>query len=206
MLIPDIFEKYPAYIPSRGILHVGAHTFEEAPLYHSLGVPEERILWIEANPDLVPKKATNVVCAAIGNQDDVEATFFITNHLQSSSLLKLKTHRDAHPWVHETSQRRVQTVTLNTLLRRHSLPPDTFDFINLDIQGAEKMALEGATELLPHLRSIYTEVNVAELYEDCAQMDDLDAFLSPYGFRRVETVITEHGWGDAFYIKPEALV
>lgn len=202
MLIPNIFESYPAYRPTRGILHVGAHTFEEAPLYQSLGVPNDRILWVEANPDLVPRKASNVVCAAISNQDDAEANFYLTNHLQSSSLLKLKTHRDAHPWVHETSQRRVQTVTLNTLLRRRPLPPDAFDFLNLDIQGAEKMALEGATELLPHLRSIYTEVNVAELYEHCAQMDDLDAFLVPYGFQRVETVITEHGWGDAFYIKP----
>jgi len=201
MLIPDIFEKYPTYKPRRGILHVGAHTLEEEPLYYDLGMDDNHILWIEANHDLIPKHKPNVLCAVIGNTDDTEVTFKLTNNLQSSSILSLKTHLIEHPWVQETTQRTVQTVTLNTLLQKHSIPMDAFDFMNLDIQGAEKMALEGATDLLPYIRSIYTEVNVKELYENCAQMDDLDGFLEPLGFKRVETVITPHGWGDAFYIR-----
>ena len=50
---------------------------------------------------------------------------------------------------------------------------------------------------------IYSEVNKAELYEGCAQMNELDNFLGEYGFKRVETYWPEtwDNWGDAFYIK-----
>ena len=202
MLIPDIFDRYPEYQPRKGVLHVGAHTLEEEPLYYRLGLTDAQILWIEANEDLIPKaKAkTNILCAVIGNTDDAEVTLKITNNLQSSSILSLKTHLQEHPWVQETTRRVVKTITLDTLFERHQIAFDQFDCMNLDIQGAEKMALEGATRILPHIRSIYTEVNVKELYEQCAQMDELDGFLEPLGFRRVETVMTPHGWGDAFYI------
>lgn len=207
MLIPNIFEKYPEYIPKKGVLHIGAHTFEEEPYYLQLGIPLENILWIEGNPELIPKDKTNVICAVIGNEDDVDVTFHITNNMQSSSILPLKTHLIEHPWVHEIKTQNSKMITINTLFSRYAIQyaiqEDAFDFINLDIQGAELMALQGATKILPHIRSIYTEINVKELYEGCAQLTDLDIFLGKHGFTRVEEVITSHGWGDAFYVKKD---
>jgi len=75
--------------------------------------------------------------------------------------------------------------------------------MNLDIQGAELKALKGSTLILPHIKSIYTEVNTKELYENCAMLHELDSYLESFGFTRVETSMTEHGWGDAFYIKKD---
>jgi hypothetical protein len=46
-----------------------------------------------------------------------------------------------------------------------------------------------------------TEVNRAELYKGCARIEDLDMFLSQYGFERVETTWDGGTWGDAFYVK-----
>jgi FkbM family methyltransferase len=201
MLITELFEKYPNYKPIYGILHVGAHKMEEAPYYHALGIDDERILWVEGNKDLIPHNAKNVLSAIIGDSDNKTVSFMITNNMQSSSILNLKTHLIEHPWVHEISRRTVQTITLNTLLKNHQIPYAHFDFINLDIQGAELMALKGATELLPHIRSIYTEVNEKELYEGCAMIWEIDAYLKEWGFTRVYTEMTPHGWGDAFYIK-----
>lgn len=201
MLIPDIFEQMPDYLPRRGILHIGAHQLEEEPLYHACGVPDENILWIEANRDVIPYDRKNVIEAVISNLDNVEVIFKITNNGQSSSIFSLKTHLQEHPWVYETGRRPLRTITLNTLFENRHIAYDAFDFINLDIQGAELLALQGATRILPYIRSIYTEVNERELYEGCALIGEMDTFLATWGFARVLTRMTQHGWGDAFYIR-----
>ena len=60
--------------------------------------------------------------------------------------------------------------------------------------------LKGATNYLPYAKALYLEVNVKELYKGCGLIDEIDTFLSTYGFKRVLTDITQHGWGDALYI------
>jgi FkbM family methyltransferase len=200
MLIPNIFELFPNYKPQKGVLHVGAHKCEEEPLYHSLGMNDNNILWIEANEDLKNNKK-NFVQAVISDTDDEIVDFMITNNLESSSILNFKTHAYEHPQVKEVSRRKLKTTTLNTLFAKNNIRYDTFDFINIDIQGAELKALKGASKILPHIRCIYAEVNEKELYENCAFVHEIDQFLSQYAFKRVHTVMTGAGWGDAFYIK-----
>lgn len=198
MLIPNIFNLFPAYIPKKGILHIGAHTCEEEPLYHSLGFKDEDILWIEANDDLDNGKG-NFVHAVISDSDDEVVDFMITNNMQSSSIFNFKTHSIMHPEVKEVFRRKVKTTTLNTVFDKNGISYDKFDFLNMDIQGAELKALKGATKILPHINSIYAEVNIDELYENCARMHEVDAFLLQYGFERVHTAMSGFGWGDAFY-------
>jgi hypothetical protein len=64
------------------------------------------------------------------------------------------------------------------------------------------MVLKGATEVLRHIEAINVEVNFAELYRDCAQIEDIDDMLKSAGFARVATVSIAHpSWGDAFYVR-----
>jgi hypothetical protein len=52
------------------------------------------------------------------------------------------------------------------------------------------------------LKYIYVEVNKRELYEGCTRVDDLDQFLSDFGFKRKTTRwVLGKGWGDALYLK-----
>lgn len=208
MLIPDVFERFPACVPKKGVLHVGACQCEEQGLYEAVGVGKEDVLWIEANEDLVKQlrgeggKHLHLIHAVVDEIDDHECDFQITNNgSASSSLLNLKTHLTEHPNVHVVERRRVRTVSLNTLFEKHRIPYDRYDFINLDIQGVELRALRGATHILPHVHAIYTEVNIRELYEGCAMMHEIDAFLADYGFQREATEMTSHGWGDALYVR-----
>jgi hypothetical protein len=75
------------------------------------------------------------------------------------------------------------------------------NFWNFDIQGAELLALKGATDWLPYADALYLEVNEKELYKKCGLIGDIDAFLKPYHFKRVITDITPYGWGDALYVR-----
>jgi hypothetical protein len=51
-----------------------------------------------------------------------------------------------------------------------------------------------------------TEVNRDEVYRNCAKIEELDNFLSSYGFVRVETTWDGGTWGDAFYKKQNGSV
>lgn len=204
MLIPDVFSKFPGSAPTRGICHVGSHTGEERGLYHSLGMLDANILWIDANADYASSFDPARECflrALVADSDGEPAVFRITNNGQSSSMLPLKEHLREHPWVHEVEQRAMTTITMDTLFRVNGIPYDKYDVMNLDIQGAELRALRGATKILPHIKAIYTEVNERELYEGCALLPELDGFLAGHGFKKACISMTDHGWGDALYLR-----
>lgn len=73
--------------------------------------------------------------------------------------------------------------------------------MNLDIQGAELLALKGADDILNNIDYIYTEINIKEIYENCCLLHQVDDYLKSFGFIRIIINITHYGWGDAFYIK-----
>ena len=206
MLIPTIFSTFPECIPEKGILHIGAHMCEERALYNSIKIGDNDTLWIEAIGEIVAyvKKINeniNIVQAVITDKDDEELSFMITNNKESSSIFNFGTHDIEHPHVFEIERRRLKSITLNTLFERNNIPHDRFDFINIDIQGAELKALKGAVHILPHIKAIYAEVNEKMLYEGAGLLPELDEYLATFNFKRVITNMTRHGWGDALYIK-----
>lgn len=206
MLIPNLFDNFKDCVPTKGILHIGANKCEELDYYNTINFYNDRILWIEAIPETVEtvklKDPTiNIIQSVISNKDDEEVNFMITNNKASSSILSLKTHLSEYPYIYEEERKTMKTITLNSLYDNYNIPYDRYDFINIDIQGAELMALQGASKILPHIKAVYCEVNLAELYENCALLPEIDSLLSTYDFRRVELHMSCHGWGDALYIK-----
>lgn len=121
--------------------------------------------------------------------------------MESSSILELHLHKHMHPSIKEIQRRTISTITLNTLYEKYNIPYDRYDFINIDIQGAELLAFQGATKILPHVKAIYSEVNKDELYKGCGLIAEIDDFLEKYRFKRIMTHMTEFGWGDALYLK-----
>ncbi|MEG3841898.1 FkbM family methyltransferase [Microcoleus sp. herbarium14] len=198
-------------IVPRGVVHVGAHEGHETGLYQAMGV--ERVLYIEANPEVFARLQLRIAefrnvqavnCAASDRNGTVN--LHVTSMDQSSSILPLKRHAEIYPTIQETHQVTVESKTLDTLLQELELEPADFNIINLDIQGAELLALQGATNLLKYIEAINTEVNYEELYEGCALIDQLDEFLDNYGFDRAATTTPLHpSWGDAFYVKKPAV-
>lgn len=191
------------------ILHVGAHLAEEAGAYHAAGV--EAVLWVEANPELMGTLVDNLsgypeqtaIKAAVSDENAGEATLHLCTFSMASSLLVPKEHLAIYPGMHYPRDIRVTTTTIDTLLSVNGYDHDAFDMLNIDIEGAELLAFRGATAVLPHLKWVYLEVNHREMYEGCAMVADVDAFLGERGFGRVATADEgwDHGFSDALYTR-----
>lgn len=202
----DLLSKH-CFVP-KGIIHIGAHKAEELNDYLSAKVFD--IVWIEGNENLyneLKEKVkglpdNKVISAIISDKDGEVVNFNITNNGESSSILELEKHKIHHPQIHVTETIELKTKTFDSIVKDENLYLNKYDFLNLDIQGAELLALKGMKETLGHIKYIYTEVNTAELYKGCALIGEIDEYLSTFGFKRVDTKILEqYEWGDAFYIK-----
>ena len=193
-------------INPKGVIHVGAHEGQELNYYQKMGV--KNVLFIEANPVVYERLKTKVasypnvktVNCAISNENST-VELHVTSNEQSSSILPLKKHQEIYPHIKETHKVKVESKKLDTLLQELKLNPSEYNILNIDIQGAELFALQGATNWLRYVDAINTEVNYEELYEGCVLIDELDEFLDRNGFQRVATKTPSISWGDAFYIK-----
>ncbi len=187
-----------------GSFHVGAHDCEEIDFYNKLGLKLEDIVWIDAVDSKVNEATKrgipNVYNAVITDKDDEEITFNVSNNVQSSSVLEFGTHSQEHPSVVYVDKINLKSITIDTFFERNNIDASKYNFWNLDIQGAELIALKGATQSIKYAKAIYLEVNEKELYKNCGLISEIDTFLLQYNFKRVLTNITHHGWGDALYI------
>lgn len=201
----DIIKKYKSKI--RGIYHIGAHQLEENNYYFDLGI--NRILWFEANPKLVEQFKPNLSYISmqelhnelLSDTDGDEVEFYITNNNSSSSMLKLKEHLKYYPQITVSDVIKLKTKKMSTFIREESIDTSKYNFINVDVQGAELKVIKGFEEYLDTIDFIYAEVNNEELYEGCPMMSEIDDFLTPHNFRRVETLMTAANWGDALYAR-----
>lgn len=198
----DLMLKYPLQIT--GVLHLGAHTGEEAADYARYGLP---VWWVEANPDLIPELTRNVsqfpnnyvIQALVYDQDNIDLGLNITNvGAISSSILPFGTHAKVAPHCKYVDHKTLRTTTVDTLVAEHGI---IASFLNMDLQGGEMFALLGAQKFLDGVTDVFTEINVDELYRGCVRIWELDAWLGDRGFLRLETCMAENhvGWGDALY-------
>jgi FkbM family methyltransferase len=206
----------------KGVIHMGANYGQEAAAYQNAGV--KHVWWIEAIPDVFVKMREamgkfhfdTITCSnyCLSDVDGQEVEFKITNNEgQSSSMLDFGTHAQAHPEVRVVRKIKLKTKRFDTIVDEllgsgeydHNAPAlvnmTHYDFLNVDLQGAELLALRGMGEYLARFRYAYIEVNEKELYQGCPHVSHIDEHMGRYGFTRVETHMTNWGWGDAFYTR-----
>lgn len=206
--LPQIFKKLvdekmiDPNLMIRGVIHVGAHEGQEYNLYRYFGIPN--LLFYEPLKENFEKLKANVGPEvdirnkALGNKNGI-----VEMHLEdrglSSSILIPEFHLEQYPQI---VFNRVETVDI-ARLDDEVFDNSKFNFMNIDVQGYELEVLKGAAETLKNIDLLITEINRVEMYKDCALVEDLDAFLTPYGFKRVVTYWQLDGetWGDALYIK-----
>tara|TARA_B100000674_G_C37498169_1_gene759115 strand:+ start:28 stop:678 length:651 start_codon:yes stop_codon:yes gene_type:complete len=208
--VKNIIKNYNLNI--RGIIHIGACKGEEIFSYFRNGI--KKIVLIEANIKLINRlKFKSFIYNNLFNMDIKIENFAasdrsgnkiklnIANNTQSSSILKLGKHSDLYPEIKYINEMEVETNTINQIFQ-NKYNIKEFNFMNLDIQGAELLALKGSDNILRYIDAIYTEVNLDEIYLNCARIEDIDKYLEIFGFERVLLATPESDlWGDALYVK-----
>jgi len=214
MNIHDIVKTNELIRDITGVIHIGAHHGQELETFVDMGVKNfiffeplvENYLKLnehirEQDTEGLNIKTENV---ALGHRE-AEMTMYVetVNQSMSCSLLKPKVHLELYPDITFDSEVVVPQTFLDKYVDDNQIDMDMFNFINIDVQGYELEVFKGAMGTLTEIDCIYTEVNTAELYENCVKVDELDEFLGEfYGFERVETIFVRNGtWGDALYVK-----
>lgn len=194
-------QKYELNI--RGVLHIGAHYGEENKYYDQLGI-EHRVFVepIQSNFGRLleqTKGNDNILYfnTALGNYVGEAEMWTSSNENTSASVLKPKNHLHLHSHVKFGEKVNVKMDKLDNL----DIDKTNYNFINIDVQGYELEVFKGSTETLNGIDYIMSEINRDEVYENCAQIDELKEFLSPYGFQLVEEDWAGRQWGDGFFIK-----
>jgi FkbM family methyltransferase len=166
----------------------------------------DKMVFIEANPATYNtllgniKKYPKAVAINACISDKIEDVEFkiSSNEGQSSSILELGTHKTLHPDVTYIDKMKMRTSRVDEVLQ--GVDTKDIDFLNIDIQGMELPALKSMGSLLMQFKYAYLEVNREQVYEGCAEIGEIDAYLKNFGFTRLETSWV-NGWGDAFYVK-----
>lgn len=195
----SLYVKYNLDI--KGVLHIGSHFGQENVVYQRYGIKNK--IFFEPLPHTFEILKQNVkdgvlVNVALGSANSKIKMYVETvNQGQSSSILKPKKHLTQYPHITFNSICEVDMIKLDD----YEYVRENYNFINMDVQGYELEVLRGGRKSLESIDYIMTEVNRDEVYVNCAQITELDYFLSKYGFKRVETTWDGGTWGDAFYIK-----
>ncbi len=191
----------------KGVLHLGASYGQERNEYENYC--KGNVLWVEAIPSVYAKLLENIALfknqmafnACLSNVNGQEIVFNVSNNeSQSSSMLELGTHLVIHPEVHYIDQITMKTIRADKLLEGHDFT--NINFLNVDLQGAEHLAIEGMGDLIKNIDYALLEVNQKETYKGCMLIDDLDYFMMQRGFERAETGDwVADTWTDALYIR-----
>lgn len=147
------------------------------------------------------KRHENVTCVrcALGAAQG-KGRLHTAHPTHSSSLLAPAETTRIFPHVVFDGTERVTIDTLDNVIAGLGAQ-GRYDEMVLDVQGYELEVLKGATETLADIDWLMTEVNTQEMYEGCAQLEEIDAFLEPFGLIRTETDLyaPEESSGDAVY-------
>jgi hypothetical protein len=120
-------------------------------------------------------------------------TFYISNNGQgsSSSLFEFDLYGNGAKslWPDQNLKMvdsiKMKTKTLDTLFAENSLDINNFDFWVLDLQGAELLALKGASKSIDKCSAILTEISTEPVYKGGVLWTELSMWLKDRGFRPV---------------------
>ena len=180
---------------ARGILHLGAHLGQEAPAYARLGKP---VVWVEGIPAICDELARRIaahpqqraLCGLLDEADGRQRRLHLSNNAQgvSSSLFEFGPYGSGAQslWpalnLEMVSSLLLATITVDTLLAANGVDVRAHDFWVVDLQGAELLALKGATGSLEHCGALLIETSQVPVYDGGVLWEELRDWLQSRGF------------------------
>ncbi len=203
------------------IFDIGACEGEDSVRY-ARQYPRARVFAFEPLPanqalvraNLARYAATNAELVPLALSDRAgEATFHVSSGRppelfagenwnygnKSSSLLAPAQAGPMHGWIEFKEAVTVRTETLDRFCRQRGL--NHIDFIQMDVQGAEQLVLDGAAAMLPHITAIWLEVSTRELYRGQVLDTAITRGMRRHGFKLSYSTYRGDGIeGDHLYV------
>jgi FkbM family methyltransferase len=165
---------------SDGILHIGAHTGQEAKCYWELGKP---VMWFEAIPTIFEDLERNI--RSYPNQ---KAFNFVLGDTQGSKIsLNVSSNEGQSSSIFEFAE--TARPPGITMIKKLDLVMHRLDGVItwqdskihnhwvIDVQGAEYLVLQGSGELIKNCNSMFIEVSTMNYYEGGVRWEKLLEFL-----------------------------
>jgi FkbM family methyltransferase len=174
-----------------GLIHVGANLGQERRYYWLLGID---VIWVEPIREIYDRLVDNLapyprqraVNALLTDKDGEQVEFQIANNNgASSSILALEDHALIFPDIEYVERRTIESTTLPTLVEREKIPLDLFQALTLDVEGAERLVLEGAGDLLGRFRYVKCEVSDFPSRSGTPTARELDGIMRAAGFQEL---------------------
>jgi FkbM family methyltransferase len=124
--------------------------------------------------------AWTVQRAAVSDRSGTLTMNISGNSVSSSVLPMLDTHAAAAPGAGYVGSEEVLATTVDDIIAEQGLVPER-TMLKIDVQGYEKAVLDGATDTLPRIRGLRTEMSLLPLYEGQALMPEIVEVLGRYG-------------------------
>lgn len=175
----------PVCATIRSLYVIGAHLFQEGELLIKTFPNLQQLVLFEPQPKFYEllrravgtSRGVRVYPYAVADFDG-PATFHVTNNEASSSLHAFGSHRELFPHVTEVGTIQVECRTLDTVIAEEGLMPP--DALFIDVQGAEYRVISALSEAVKqHVRLVYTEASLDEVYEGARPLSDLRGLLEP---------------------------
>ena len=188
-----------------GIIHMGAHRGGEAAVYDWFN---KKTIWIEANPKMIDDLNDQtsqyinqrVVQALLSDEDNKLENFNISsNDGASSSIFSFGSYKKIHKEIKMTNIMKLKTSKLDTIIKQEQIDANKYNFWVVDLQGAELLALKGASESIKACKFMYIEISKENIYKGGANWNELNEFLDKNEFSPVWEPEEIHT--DVLYIK-----
>ena len=173
--------------------------------------PAAKIIAFEANPNAykmaseATKSFSNVLInnVALNNYNGL-AKFYLCHGSNgdepafegASSLLKASDYMKIH---YQGPEITVPCVILDDWCQKNNVKG--FDFMWLDLEGAELRILSSSPQVLANTQLIYVETNFQHFREGMTQFQDLRSFLESQGFCLLSHWYRQNFQGDALFIR-----
>jgi FkbM family methyltransferase len=194
----DLLTKYDTTCKS--VLHIGGHFAEEADEYLSAGI--ELAIFIEGDPttfSIMQKRLENFpkfkgICSLLSDKTGKSKFYIASNGGASSSLLFPDRHLVKKPSIKFEKEIELPTARLD------DLNLGQFDLVVIDVQGAEKLVIQGGLETINKAKALWVEVNSGSMYRGDADSSQIVEALSE-NFVPVYMNMGANYWGDALFLK-----
>jgi FkbM family methyltransferase len=217
--IPDPFQVQRRLLGARSaevVLDVGANVGETAARYRAL-FPAARVYCFEPAPECVDSlrarfagdPAVSVIAEAVSDTPG-RAVLHLSEGATSHSL---RTRSDRALYQPKGAALRdeveVPVTTLDHFCKEREIPH--VDVLKLDVEGAERWALEGARGLLgaQSIGLVFLEVMFVEHYSGQSLYHELAALLAGFGYSLYDLYDLRHArngqlrWGNAIFLSEE---